>query len=74
MTCKIIDAKALFDAIRDKEDEFRKAANIITMDNISTFNKNKIAKTLIKSKSAQRWYKLKLVEYEYTHDDDASIE
>ena len=74
MTCKIIDAKALFDAIRDKEDEFRKAANIITMDNISTFNKNKIAKTLIKSKSAQRLYKLKLVEYEYTHDDDASIE
>lgn len=74
MTCKIIDAKALFDAIRDKEDEFRKAANIITMDNISTFNKNKIAKTLIKSKSAQKWYKLKLVEYEYTWDDDASIE
>ena len=74
MTCKIIDAKALFDAIRDKEDEFRKAANIITMDNISTFNKNKIAKTLIKSKSAQKWYKLKLVKYEFTQDDDDSIE
>ena len=74
MTCKIIDAKALFDAIRNKEDEFRKAATVITMDNISTFNKNKIAKMLIKSKSAQKWYKLKLVKYEFTQDDDDSIE
>ena len=70
MTCKIIDAKMLFDAIRKHEDDFWKAATIITMDNVSTFNKNKMAKTLIKSKSAQKWFKLKLAEYEYMLEND----
>ena len=70
MTCKVIDAKMLFDAIRKNEDDFWKAATIITIDNISSSNKNKVAKSIIKSESAKKWFKLKLLEYEYMQEDD----
>lgn len=70
MTCKVIDAKMLFDAIRKNEDDFWKAATIITIDNISSSNKNKVAKSIIKSESAKKWFKLKLLEYEYMQEDN----
>lgn len=70
MTCKVIDAKMLFDAIRKNEDDFWKAATIITIDSISSSNKNKVAKSIIKSESAKKWFKLKLLEYEYMQEDN----
>lgn len=69
MSCKIIDAVGLFDAIRKKEDEFWKAACIITMT-IPHENKIKLANTMIKKPSAKAWFNLKLCEYEYDGGDD----
>lgn len=69
MSCEIIDAVGLFDAIRKKEDDFWKAACIITME-IPHENKIKLANTMIKKPSAKAWFNLKLCEYEYDGGDD----
>lgn len=70
MTCKIIDATTLFDAIRNNEDDYWKAASIITLE-IPVENRVKVAESVIKSKSGRNWFNMKLIEYEDGGDDYA---
>lgn len=70
MSCLTIDASILFDAIRNKEDEYWKSAAIISMD-IPLENRLKLADKLIKDKKAQDWFVTKLWEYENGGDDYA---
>ena len=70
MSCKIIDCKSLFDAIRNKEDDYWKAACVITL-NIPVDNRIKVADAVIKSKSGREWFDEKLYEYEDGGDDYA---
>lgn len=69
MSCEIIDATELFDAIRTKKDEYWKAATIITT-NMNFENKLKVAEKVLKTKTAKTWFTLKLYEY-YGGDDYA---
>ena len=68
MSCKIIDCKMLFDAIRTKEDDYWKAATIINLD-IPYQNKIKLADVMIKKPAAYKWFEVKLDEYEGGDDD-----
>lgn len=65
MSCEIIDCKLLFDAIRNKEDEYWKSGMILTLD-IPLRNKYNLGRIILKNKKVFDWFTYKL----FKGDDD----
>ena len=69
MSCEIIDCVKLFDAIKNKKDEWCKAAMVLNLQ-IPFDNKITTAEKVIKREDVKSWFILKLYEY-YGGDDYA---